>query len=109
MALVFTLAACGQENEAPAGCSASEIAAAPTRPTVTTSTTTTQCGVAEVDYGLSSLVPGDGTHHEVLGGSLRFGITPRIDFRWGIDNMHSYYGGGTHLLGAGDNWLSGRV
>lgn len=108
MALATT-AAFAQEEQAPASCNATEIAAAPTRPTVTTSTATTQCGVLEADYGLTSFLPGDDTHQEVLGGSLRYGITPRIDFRWGVDNMHSYYGAGTHLLGTGDNWLGGRV
>lgn len=106
--LTFTTVAFAQE-EAAVGCTSNQITAAPTRPTVTNSTTTTQCGVVEADYGLTSLLPGDGTHHEVLGGSLRYGITPRIDFRWGIDNMHSYYGGGDHIVGTGDNWLGGRV
>jgi hypothetical protein len=107
--IAFTSVASAQEEQAPAGCNATEITAAPTRPTVTTSTTTTQCGVLEADYGLTSFLPGDGTHQEVLGGSLRYGITPRIDFRWGVDNMHSYYGANTHFLGTGDNWLGGRV
>lgn len=108
-AFLLSSAAFAQEEEAPAGCGAAEITATPTRPTVTTSTTLTQCGVAEADYGLTSLLPGNGTHHEVLGGSLRYGITPRVDFRWGGDSLHSYSGGGTHLLGTGDNWLGGRV
>jgi hypothetical protein len=108
-ALVFTCGAYAQQEETTAGCNAPEITATPTRPTVTTSTAITQCGVVEADYGLTSFIPGNGTHQEVLGGSLRYGITPRIDFRWGTDNMHSYYGGGTHLVGTGDNWLGGRV
>jgi hypothetical protein len=109
VAVAFTAAACAQQEEAPAGCNSTEITATPSRPTVTNSTTTTQCGVVEADYGLTSLVPGNGTHHEVWGGSLRYGITPRVDFRWGSDSMHSYYGGGNHWMGTGDNWLSGRV
>lgn len=109
VALGLTCCAYAQQEETTAGCNSTEITATPTRPTVTNSTATTQCGVLEADYGVTSLVPGDGTHHEVLGGSLRYGITPRIDFRWGADNMNSYSGGGTHVVGTGDNWLSGRV
>jgi hypothetical protein len=108
-ALGFTVAACAQQEQAPAGCDATEITATPTRPTVTNSTAITQCGVVEADYGLTSFIPGNGTHQEVLGGSLRYGITPRIDFRWGGDAMHSYYGSGNHFVGTGDNWLGGRV
>ncbi len=108
-ALAFSVAGFAQETSGPVSCTSNEITATPKRPTVTNSTATTQCGVVEADYGVTSLLPGDGTHHEVLGGSLRYGITPRVDFRWGVDNMHSYYGGGDHLLGQGDNWLSGRV
>lgn len=107
--LSFAVAAFAQQEETPVGCHSSEVTAAPTRPTVTTSTTTTQCGVVEADYGLTSLIPGDGTHQEILGGSLRYGITPRIDFRWGVDNLHSYYVHGAHLLGEGDNWIGGRI
>lgn len=107
--LAFSAFAVAQQESASVGCHSSELTAAPTRPTITSSTTTTQCGVVEADYGLTSVLPGDGTHQEIAGGSLRYGITPNIDFRWGGDSLHSYYGNGTHVMGTGDNWLGGRI
>jgi len=85
-----------------------EITAAPTRPTVTSSTTTTQCGVVEADHGITAVVPGNGTHNEVLGGSLRYGITPRLDFRWGADNLHTTAGNAAMVHGTGDNCVGAR-
>ena len=50
----------GQEETMPRGrsCTDPSFESVPSRPTVTSATDTTQCGVAEVEYGLERQWPG---------------------------------------------------
>lgn len=84
-----------------------EVAAKPTRPNLTYSTDTTQCGVVEVDYGWASQWPG-GTRQDVFSGSMRFGVTPKVDVRWGGATFVSSYTAAMSVQGTGDNWFGAR-
>lgn len=80
----------------------------PSRPTVTSATDTTQCGVVEVEYGLERQWPGGGAHRDDLTGGLRFGLTPSLDFHWfSSDFLHIMDGSGDRT-GFGDTWLGLR-
>src|SRR5579864_3472928 len=63
-------------------CFSSTIASVPSRPTVSNATDTTQCGVAELEYGLERIGLNSDTHQTDVSGGLRFGLTPRLDFHW---------------------------
>jgi hypothetical protein len=80
----------------------------PSRPTVTSATDTTQCGVVEVEYGLERQWPGGGANRDDLTGGLRFGLTPSLDFHWfSSDFLHIMDGSGNRT-GFGDTWLGLR-
>jgi hypothetical protein len=90
-------------------CALAEVAAVPTRPNWDTSTSTTQCGVIETDYGWLDQPVGGGVRQQMLQLSMRYGLTPRLDLRWGLTSHMTQSGGGTAALeGAGDQWLSVR-
>lgn len=91
-----------------AQCAGRNVEPKPTRPNFTVATDTTQCGVVEADYGWSSQWPGGGTRQDFFSGSLRLGLTPRLDLRWGGDNFISSYAGAANVQGTGDNWFGGR-
>jgi hypothetical protein len=77
----------------------------PSRPTVSNATDTTQCGVAELEYGLDRIGLNSGTHQSDVSGGLRFGLTPRLDFHWAsADFLSMANPSGTHS-GFGDSWL----
>lgn len=59
----------------------------PVRPTVTNSASTTDCGVIEADYGATLLAWPD-SHQQVLTGSVRVGITDKLDVRWAADSFN---------------------
>jgi hypothetical protein len=83
-------------------------ASVPSRPTVTSATDTTQCGVVEVEYGLERQWPGGGAHRDDLTGGLRFGLAPSLDFHWfSSDFLHIMDSAGTRT-GFGDTWLGLR-
>jgi len=90
------------------GCTNAETDAKPTRPNVTFSTDTTQCGVVEADYGWSAQWPTPGTRQNYFSGSLRFGVTPKLDLRWGGDNFITSSNGTAGVEGVGDNWFGAR-
>jgi len=89
-------------------CVSSTIASVPSRPTVTSATDTTQCGVVELEHGLERQWPGGGAIRDDLSGGLRIGLTQSLDFHW-------YSGAFVRLMnvdgdrtGYGDNWLGLR-
>jgi len=89
-------------------CRSNTIASVPSRPTVTNSTETTQCGVAELEYGLERQWPGNGTNRDDLTGGLRFGILPNLDFHWSsADFLHVMDANGDRT-GFGDTWLGAK-
>jgi hypothetical protein len=89
-------------------CFNSSVASVPSRPTVTSATDTTQCGVVEFEYGLERQWPGAGADRDDFSGGLRFGLTPNLDFHWASSEfVHLMNSDGDHT-GYGDNWLGLR-
>jgi len=90
-------------------CEIAEVTASPTRPNWDTSASTTQCGIIESDYGWMSQAMGAGVGQQLLVTSMRYGLTPKLDLRWGLTNHIAQSGGGRPALeGVGDQWLSAR-
>ena len=98
-----------EPSAAPDPCLAETVAANPTRPNWDTSAGTTQCGILESDYGFQVQPMGGGIHQSMEVTSLRYGLTPKLDLRWGLTNHINQSGGGTPSLeGVGDHWLGAR-
>ena len=90
-------------------CLAEVVAANATRPNWDTSASSTQCGILESDYGFQAQPMGRGIHQSMLVTSLRYGVTPKLDLRWGLTNRIFQSGSNTpSLQGVGDQWLSAR-
>jgi hypothetical protein len=93
----------------PDPCALLEVTANPTRPNWDTSAGTTQCGIIETDYGWMSQPMGAGVNQWMLSTSMRYGLTPNLDLRWGLTNHIGQSGGGSSALeGVGDQWLNAR-
>ncbi len=91
----------------PGPCDQDELEAAPSRPNWTAGAATTQCGVLETDYGLLWQGMGGGVRQAAAGMSVRYGLTPQMDVRWGVPARLWQSGGGTPALeGVSDQWLS---
>jgi len=87
----------------------SEAAANPTRPAWDYAASTTQCGIAEVDSGWMEQPMGSGVRQQMLTSSVRYGLTPKMDLRWGFtDHMTQSSWATGSLEGIGDQWLSAR-
>lgn len=98
----------GEQNEAK-NCFAGPIQSLPNRPTVSNPADTTQCGVAELEYGWERDWPGAGARNSGLGSLVRFGLTRNLEFRWGMDNFLSQWDGfGAVQEGMGDQWLGAK-
>jgi hypothetical protein len=95
-------------NSGGSACFNSTATSVPSRPTVTSATDTTQCGVVELEYGLERQWQGDGAHRDDLTGGLRFGLTPNLDFRWSSGDFIHLMNGDGNRTGYGDNWLGLR-
>jgi hypothetical protein len=95
-------------NSGGSACFNSTVTSVPSRPTVTSATDTTQCGVVELEYGLERQWPGDGAHRDDLTGGLRFGLTPNLDFHWSSGDFVHLMNGDGNRTGYGDNWLGLR-
>jgi hypothetical protein len=94
---------------APDPCFLPDVTSNPTRPNWDTSASTTQCGVAEVDSGWLQQPMGGGVNQTMMLSSMRYGLTPKLDLRWGTTNFMTQRGGGTvPLKGIGDQWLMAR-
>jgi hypothetical protein len=90
-------------------CALALVTANPTRPAWDYAASTTQCGVAEMDSGWELQPMGAGVSQQMLVSSVRYGVTPKLDLRWGITGHMTQSGGGTGSLeGVGDQWLSAR-
>jgi hypothetical protein len=95
-------------NSTEASCVNAAVVSVPSRPTVTTATDTTQCGVVEIEYGLERQWPGGGANRDDLSGGLRFGLTPKLDFHWSSGDFVHLMNGDGDRTGYGDNWLGLR-
>jgi hypothetical protein len=80
----------------------------PSRPTVTSATDTTQCGVVELEYGLERQWPGGGADRDDLSGGLRLGLTPSLDFHWSSSAFLHIMNDAGNRTGFGDTWLGLR-
>ena len=90
-------------------CRQSEVAANATRPAWDYAASTTQCGVIESDFGYLGQPIGGGVGQKMLVSSTRYGLTPKLDLRWGVtDHMWQSGGGTPALAGIGDQWIGGR-
>jgi hypothetical protein len=92
---------------APNPCELDELVAAPSRPVWTAGAATTQCGSLETDYGWYWQGLGGGARQTAAAMSIRYGITPWLDVRWGVPAYLTQGGGGTAALtGVSDQSLS---
>lgn len=90
-------------------CRLAQVSANPTRPAWDYGASTTQCGVVEADSGWQLQPMGGGVRQRMLLSSLRYGLTPKLDLRWGITDRMTQSGGSSPALqGMGDGWLSAR-
>jgi hypothetical protein len=90
-------------------CLLGEVTANPTRPAWDYAASTTQCGVAEADSGWELQPMSGGIRQQMMVSSVRYGLTPRLDLRWGLTDHITQAGAGTTPIeGAGDQWLSAR-
>lgn len=76
-------------------CLSDEIVAQPSRPNWSGGATTTQCNVLEIDSGWLLTPMGHGVRQTFLPASVRYGLTPRMDLRWGMPGPIEQSGGGT--------------
>jgi hypothetical protein len=90
-------------------CAQAAVTATPTRPTWDYPAATTQCGVSETESGWLDQSMGAGVSQRMAVAGIRFGLTPRLDLRWGVvDHIFQSGGGLPSLQGAGDQWLGAR-
>lgn len=88
-------------------CLTPDVAAAPSRPNWSAGAATTQCGVIEVDSGWLRQPMGRGVYQQLFASSLRYGLTPKLDLRWGMTH-HVVQSGGNQpaVEGSGDQSAS---
>jgi hypothetical protein len=103
--LSTTSTASSTPSSTESSCFNSSFASVPSRPTVTSATDTTQCGVLELEYGLERQWPGGGSNRDDLTGGLRFGSTPKLDFHWSSGDFVHLMNADGDRTGYGDNWL----
>ena len=94
-----------QQTSEQARCNLSTVNSVPSRPSVSNSTDTTECGVVEVEYGFERFWVADGSHRQDVSGGLRVGITPNLDFHWASADYLSLSANGVAVEGFGDTWL----
>ena len=85
-------------------CIESTVLSVPSRPTVSNSTDTTQCGVVEVEYGWEQLHQ-TGLRQSDATGGLRLGLSRNLDFHWSSTEFFHLAQAGRDDSGVGDNWL----
>ncbi len=97
----------GIPSQPPDQCLSEELAASPSRPYWDSGAATTPCGNIETDFGWIWQPMGGGVRQRLLVSSVRYGLTPRMDLRWGVTNHIAQSGGGTEPLeGVGDQSVS---
>jgi hypothetical protein len=79
-------------------CLSPAIAATPSRPNWTAGAATTQCNVLEFDSGWLQAPMGHGVMQTLFPASIRYGLTPRMDLRWGMPGPIEQSGGGASTL-----------
>lgn len=66
---------------------------------------TTQCGALQMDSLFTAQPLSGGVHQETMGITARFGLTPRLEVRWGLPGHLRQSGGGERLVGTTDQWI----
>jgi len=88
-------------------CLSGAVVSSPTRPMWNGGAATTQCGVLEMDFGWLGQPVGHGVQQRMLLTSFRFGLTPKLDIRWGQTLHISQTGGGEEgQKGIGDQCMN---
>ena len=95
----------GQASSEESSCSSTLVGSVPSRPTVSNSTDTTQCGVVELEYGWERQWVSTGVHQSDLSGGLRLGLTPNLDLHWSSTDFLSMVDATGARSGFGDSWL----
>jgi hypothetical protein len=84
-------------------CTQGDVVSSPSRPNWDAGAATTQCGILESDFGWLGQPMGSGIQQRLLMSSVRYGLTPKLDLRWGLINHVSQSGRGSPpLVGVGD-------
>lgn len=96
----------GLSATTPDPCASPEIAATPSRPNWTAGAATTQCNVLELDFGWMFQPMGHHAGQRLFPASLRYGLTPRMDLRWGLPGPIEESGGVTRVRDMTDQWFS---
>lgn len=92
----------------PGPCERDELTAAPMRPNWTNGAATTQCGSLETDYGWLWQGMGAQVSQRMYPVSVRYGLTTKLELRWGLPTPLSQSGGGIPALkGVADQWIGG--
>lgn len=95
----------GCEAQLASSCYSETVIAIPSRPAFANATDTTQCGVMELEYGFARQWINSSTNQNALGGGIRFGLTPKLDFHWSSNALLNLeVPDGTHR-GFGDTYL----
>jgi hypothetical protein len=108
LSLTCNLASAQEAPSSESSCFNSTIGSIPSRPTVTSATDTTECGVVELEYGLERQWPGAGAVRDDLSGGLRLGLTHNLDLHWYSGDFIHLMNGDGDRTGYGDNWLGLR-
>lgn len=96
-----------QPRTGPDPCEQAEIVAAPTRPNWDAGAATIPCGMVQTDYGWQSGPMGGGVRQWMLVSSATYGLTPKLDLRWGLTNHMVQSGGGlARTEGVGDQTVT---
>ena len=86
-------------------CRDAEVVSIPNRPTLASATDLTQCGVAEVEYGIERQWLTGAAKHTAFAGGIRFGLAQNLDFHWFSGNLQSSSDSRGSRMGYGDNWF----
>jgi hypothetical protein len=105
--LLLAVATAAQEpsSSAETTCFGSLVVSVPSRPSVSSATDTTQCGVVELEFGLERQWPGGGANRDDLSGGLRLGLTHNLDFHWSSGDFLHIMDSSGDRTGFGDTWL----
>jgi Putative MetA-pathway of phenol degradation len=104
-AILSVTATAVAEESIESSCTNSSFVSVPSRPTVSNSTDTTQCGVTELEYGLTREWTGGSAKRDDLSGGLRLGLTHNLDFHWSSSDFLYVADGDGNRTGFGDSWL----
>jgi len=86
-------------------CRDAEVVSIPSRPALASATELTQCGVAEVEYGIEQQWLTKDARHAAFAGGIRFGLAQNLDLHWFSGNFQSLSDPSGTRTGYGDNWF----